>query len=398
MLKICKLVVLSFLVSGVNSAIADENDHRAASIGRGDAVLKADATNAVGTEPPIFKFGGFGTLGISHSSQSLGDYVLDGTMPKGPGRSRSWSANNDSRIGVQVAANFTPEVSAILQVISEYQADSTYRPAIEWANVKYAFTQDAYIRVGRIALPTFLNSDSRKVGYSYPWIHPPVDLYRQLSLTNSDGMDVSYRFSIGDAGNSIKLIYGRNTNERPASTSTSRNLWGIFDAFEYGPSTLRIGYQERESSSYNHLTGVTGAWIKNSDLSIGASYDSGDWFAMAEWMQRKSTTKVDAMYVSTGYRINKITPYLVYSQNSPASFLPGFPAPTTAAIQSAKRQQNTTSMGVRWDCMKNTDFKLQYDQVRLSDNSNGYLANLPAGVTLYGTGFHVVSAVLDFVF
>ena len=48
--------------------------------------------------------------------------------------------------------------------------------------------------------------------------------------------------------------------------------------------------------------------------------------------------------------------------------------------------------------MKNTDFKFQYDQVQLSDNSNGFLANVPPGVTLYGAKFHVISVVVDFVF
>jgi hypothetical protein len=48
--------------------------------------------------------------------------------------------------------------------------------------------------------------------------------------------------------------------------------------------------------------------------------------------------------------------------------------------------------------MRNTDLKLQYDQVKLSDNSNGFLANVPAGVTLYGAKFHVISAVVDFIF
>lgn len=384
-----KLIVFFVLAAGIT--IAEATDGQTA------ITVGGVETGAVNTEP-MFKFGGFGTLGVSHSSQSLGDYVLDGTVPKGPGRSSNWSTGNDSRIGVQVTANFTPKTSAVLQVISEYQADSTYRPIVEWANVKYAFTPDAYIRAGRIALPTFLNSDHRKVGYSYPWIHPPVELYRQLSITNSDGLDASYRFGIGGAGNSIKIIYGRNTIDRPTSTSSSRNLWGIFDTLEYGPATLRVGYQERESSSLNHLTGVTGAWTTNSDLSIGASYDPGDWFVMSEWIQRKSATKIGAMYASAGYRINKFAPYLTYNQNSPASFLPGFPAPTANVIRIAKRSQSTTSLGVRWDFMKNTDFKLQYDQVRLGDDSNGYLANLPAGIILYGTKFHVLSAVFDFVF
>jgi hypothetical protein len=48
--------------------------------------------------------------------------------------------------------------------------------------------------------------------------------------------------------------------------------------------------------------------------------------------------------------------------------------------------------------MKDTDLKLQFDHVKLSDNSNGFLANVPANISLYGAKFHVISAVVDFVF
>ena len=273
------------------------------------------------------------------------------------------------------------------------------RDRVEWANVKYAFTPDAYIRVGRIALPTFLDSDNRDVGYSYVWIHPPIELYRQLAIAHSDGVDAMYRVDIGEVGNTIKaIIYGENTIERATSKSISKDMWGIFDTIEYGPTTTHVGYQKRLSASENLQTGVTGAWVRNSDLSVGVNYDPGNWFAMSEWIQRKSTTNITAMYVSGGYRVKKFTPYLTYSQNSQGSFLPGFPPPSSNSILLANRAQSTVSLGVRWDFMKNTDLKLQYDQVKLSDNSNGFLANVPTNVNLYGTTFHVISAVVDFVF
>lgn len=381
-----------FVVYALASCVADASDQPANDIaGRG-----SDSANTI--EADQFKFGGFGSLGISHSSQSLGDYTIDSTVPKGPGRSYDWGFGNDSLLGAQVSATFTPQVSAILQVISEYQADNSYRPDVEWANVKYAYTPDTYIRVGRIALPTFLNSDNRYVGYSYPWVHPPVDLYRQLTITDSDGVDAMYRFQIGEFRNSVKAIYGKNTIRRATSISYSTDMRGIFDTLEQGATTLRIGYQERVSVSHNLLTGITGARIPYSDLSAGVSYDPGNWFILSEWIQRESTTKSSAMYISAGYRVDQFTPYLTYSQNSAASFIPGFPAPTAAAFQAAKRAQRTVSMGVRWDFMKNTDVKLQYDQIRLSNDSNGYLANVPAGTILYGTRFHVISAVVDFLF
>jgi hypothetical protein len=356
-------------------------------------------TAAAENNEPMVTFSGFGTLGVSHSSMHDGDYTLDSSIPKGAGLSEDWSAGNDSRIAGHLAAQFTPKVTAVLQVVSEYHTPNTYQPEVEWANVKYAFTPDAYIRVGRIALPTFLNSDSRDVGYSYVWIHPPIELYRQLSITHSDGVDAMYRADIGKTEHTIKaIIYGENTLERENSTSTSKDMWGIFDTIEYGPTTVHVGYQERLAATTNLQTGVTGAWVRYSDLSVGAQYDPGDWFAVSEWIQRKSTTKISAMYVSGGYRINKFTPYLTYAQNSPGTFLPGFPPPSANSIRLANRAQSTISAGVRWDFMKNTDFKFQYDQVTLSDNSNGFLANVPAGVILYGAKFHVVSAVVDFVF
>lgn len=381
-------------ISGASAA----NAPAVAAAGNGGANKEVIPATPALAEQSIFKFGGFGSLGVSHSSMNQGDYVLDSSMPKGAGRSSDWSASNNTRVTMHVTANFTPRVSAIFQVDSEYRSDGSYRPEIEWLNVKYAFTPNFYMRVGRTALPTFMDSENRDVGYSYVWVNPPVDLYHQLSIPNSDGVDVVYRSEIGEAGNTLKCIYGSNTERSPNSVSTSKDMWGVFDTFEYGSATFHVSYQERQSSNKNLATGVTSAWRSNSDLSVGASYDPGEWFVMSEWIQRRSSTKVHAMYVSAGYRVNKYTPYFLYSQNSPGSFISDPSTLSAAAIVRANRSQSTTGLGVRWDFMRNLDFKVEYDQVRLSNNSNGYLINVPTGVTLYGSKFHVISAVVDFLF
>ena len=78
-------------------------------------VLVAGTANAAELDQsvqPMFKFDGFGSLGVTHSSQSLGDYVLDSTLPKGAGRSSDWATGNDSRLGAQLTGNFSPKVSA----------------------------------------------------------------------------------------------------------------------------------------------------------------------------------------------------------------------------------------------------------------------------------------------
>lgn len=396
------LAIALLLVSGIRVAEAEPQSVVPASVETAKSNQPLASTPvpvpAGLAEPAMFKFGGFGSVGLSHSDQKQGDYVLDSSVPKGVGRSDEWTARNNSRAAIHVTANFTPTISAIFQVDSEYRNDGSFRPEIEWLNVKYAFTPNLFMRVGRIALPTFIDSENHDVGYSYVWVNPPVDLYHQLSIPSSDGIDIVYRSEIGESGNTFKVIYGKNTTERPTSVSTSKDMWGVFDTFEYGSATLHVSYQQRQSSTRNVLTNTSGDWTLNSDLSIGGSYDPGEWFVISEWIQRRSNFKIGAMYVSGGYRINKFTPYLLYSQNSPGSFLPGSPAPSAAAIDRANRSQSTTGVGLRWDFMRNYDFKIQYDQVKLSNTSNGYLINVPAGTTLYGSKFYVISAVVDLVF
>ncbi|HUW77019.1 MAG TPA: hypothetical protein VMV70_10085 [Gallionella sp.] len=359
-------------------------------------------TEAAGLDQPQVTFGGFGSLGVSHSTMTSGDYVVDGGIPKGPGLSNYLSTTNDTRIAGHMAAQMSPRVSVVMQVDAEYHTGNSYAPEVEFVNVKYALTPDSYVRAGRVALPTFLESENRDVGYTYAWIHPPVEVYRQEPVTHGDGLDFNYRLHDGDATHSIKTVFGRTTFEsndsQLSNAIASKNMWGIFDTTEYGSAIIHAGYLQRDTDSGSFLTSQGGTWVKDRDLSAGVQYDTGDWFVLSEWIQRRSTYETNARYASAGYRVQQLTPYLTYALSSQGSFLPGFAAPTPEAVRLATRAQRTVSLGVRWDFMKNTDFKFQLDQVKLSDNSNGFLANVPANVTLYGSKFYVMSAVVDFIF
>jgi len=67
-----------------------------------------------------FLFSGFGTLGVAHSTEDKADFTNSPfTKPNGAGHTRNWSADADSRVGLQVIANVTPQVSAVLQVIAQ---------------------------------------------------------------------------------------------------------------------------------------------------------------------------------------------------------------------------------------------------------------------------------------
>lgn len=350
-------------------------------------LLGATAPAARADEPAQakFSFNGFGTLGMLHSSLAGADYTFDNLQPYGVGRSHRWSADVDSRIGGQLTANLSSHLTAVLQVVSEYRWDNSYTPFVNWANLKYAFTPDFSVRAGRIALASFLASDSRKVGYSNVGARPPIEAYRLLALTNSDGVDAAYRFHVGEASNSTTILYGQKTvtNTRAIEVHSSA-VKGIFDTVEVGAATLHAAYQERNVDNQNPPLGKF--------MSLGAAYDPGDWFLSGEWVKAINFNATQlkivraAWYVNGGVRIGKFTPYATWSALRPLS-----------DTGTAPVAQRTVAAGLRWDVMRKLDLKLQYDHVQLGSGSYGTLQNVLPG-TPSGGPVHLLSLVADFVF
>lgn len=399
------------------------------------AALYGSGAQAVELGAGMFSFNGFGTLGVVHSSEDQADFTSSFSQPNGAGYSHEWSADVDSRIGAQLTANFTPKISAVIQLIAQQNYDNSYRPSIEWANIKYQFTQDFDVRIGRVVLPVFLVSDFRKVGYTNPWVRPPLGVYGVEPITNNDGVDFRYRLHLGEVISTLGGTYGRTyrSNYPAGQSSEAKDLWGIFDSTEYGAALFHLSYVAAHTSLQPSIAlfdafrefGPQGIAIADkyelldklaTIMAIGASYDPGKWFAMGEWTRINTRSFVGlstGWYVSGGYRIAKFTPYLTYSAvtvqttSDPGlnlSALPPFLVGTATALNAGLNEvlgmrpvQRTLSAGSRWDFAKNVDLKLQCDHIRLGPGSPGTLINAQPGFRPGGT-VNVFSATIDFVF
>jgi hypothetical protein len=389
---------------------------------------------AVDPSASMFSFSGFGTLGVVHSSDHDADFTSTLFKPNGAGYSHDWSPDVDSRIGAQVIANFTPQLSAMLQVISQQNYDNSYTPHVEWANIKYEITPDLSVRLGRTVLASFLVSDTRNLGYANPWVRPPVEVYSLVPIDSSDGIDASYRWHIGDSVQTFVGTYGATTSGQPTGgNADARRQWNISDTLEYGAATLRIAYQ-RANLTLDGLDTLFGAFGHFGPqgialeakydpyrkplefIGIGAMYNPQDWFLTGEWGTQQLHSVIGestAWYVSGGYRVAKFTPYLTYGSlkvNSNTSdpglnvsVLPSYLAGPAMGLNAALNAilgsipaQNTTSAGLRWDFMRNVDLKLQYDRTRLGEGSPGVLINLQRGFQPGGT-VNLVSIAVDFV-
>jgi hypothetical protein len=383
----------------------------------------------------MLSFNGFGTIGVVHSTEERADFTSSAFKPNGAGYSHNWSVDVDSRIGAQLSADFTPQLSAVLQVIAEQGFDNTYSPKVEWANIRYQFTPDLGVRLGRIELPVFLVSDVRKVGYANHWVRPPIEVYGVAPLTNNDGVDASYSMHFGDVINTLRGAYGpRYKLSFPGAGIDTRNLGGIFDSAEYGAALFHASYLQAKATQRppNPLFGAFRQFgppgiavaeeyeLANSGVSVvtvGASYEPGGWFAMSEWTRISSHSFLDvstAWYVSGGYGIGKVTPYITWSQitastvSDPGLAAEDFPAAFAGTVlaldaglntllRATGHIQRTQSAGVRWDLAKNIDLKLQFDRTDIGANSTGTLINTQPGFHL-GSNFNTFSAAVDCVF
>jgi hypothetical protein len=393
----------------------------------------ASADNLADPGQSMFSFSGFGTLGVVHSSEHDADFTSTVFKPNGAGYSHAWSPDVDTLIGAQVIGRFTPQLSAMLQVISQQNYDNTYTPHVEWANVKYEFTPDASVRLGRTELASFLVSDTRYIGYSNPWARPPAEVYILVPIASSDGIDVSYRWHTGNLLQTFVGTYGGTTSRQTTGgNADARRQWNISDTLEYGAATLRVAYQQANLTldGLDTLFGAFGQFGPQGValeakydpyrrplqfIGIGAMYNPGDWFLTGEWGTSKSHSvigEITAWDVSGGYRVAKFTPYVTYgalkansNTSDPGlnvSALPPYLAGPAMGLNAALNAilgstavQHTTSAGVRWDFMKNVDLKLQYDHTRLGAGSPGTLIDLQPGFQPGGT-VNLLSIAIDF--
>jgi hypothetical protein len=386
-------------------------------------------------DKPMFTFASYGTLALTHSSEDRADYNSSLLSSGGVGYSRSWSGEVDSRLGTQLTGNFTPNLSAVVQLVFERRYDSSWRPTVEWANLRYQVNPDFKIRLGRIALPNFLDADYRKVGYATPWVRMPIELNNLVPLTNSDGLDVSYRLHWGETRNTIQAAVGTHHIHYPgdghADVSAVR---AISDTIEYDNLKVRLSYSHANldldlaEDLWNGFRqfGPPGMAIADRFAGhgkpvrfygIGANYDPGDWFATAEYGRTTPHNFLGdrtGWYVGSGARFNAWTPYAMVAGTSVLSptsdpgldtrYLPPSAIAVAGVLNASlnyllqsRGPQHTLSLGVRYDASRNTDLKLQLDRVILPSNSAGYLWNRQANY-VPGRAFQLLTLSLDFTY
>lgn len=372
------------------------------------------------TDSSMFRFSGFGTLGISHSDSSESDFSSTVFHPNGAGYTRSWSMDVDTKLGFQINADFTKDLSGVVQIISQQGYNNAYTPGIEWANVSYKLTPNLTVRGGRTVWPLLLRSETQSIGYGNPFVRNSTELLANMPNTYSDGLDVTYQFPIGPAASSIQLLYGKSDVMYPGAGPTMgqnylnlKDIKGISSVTEYGDLKVHMAYMDLKYDWLYFDYPLADVGYKT--WSVGFNYDPGGWFVTADYLKALDVSygNFTALTAGAGYRFGDWTPYVLYSSLTQDALGKDASGQVISYGVDPGDQQIVKAIGLRWDFKKNADFKIQYEQVTqkysLSNCTPSYpyctMSQIfPSSLTNWTPGFisnptaNVLSLVVNFVF
>ncbi|TYQ17179.1 UNVERIFIED_ORG: porin-like protein [Zoogloea ramigera] len=398
------------------------------------AVLAAMATmhaHAGALDDGNLSISGFGTVGVAKGNSDTAEFARY-NQAKGVGDSPRISL--DTNLGLQATYKMNDWLSGTVQVLSRKGPEGNFGTEVTWGFLKAKINDEVSVRVGRVVVPTFLISDYQNVGYANTMMRPPVELYAQNPIENSDGADINYQTNFGDLNFTAQAFVGVSRGKIYVSSGSGSVATyrapdaGISISGEYGPFIVRAAHARAEmeindigslNTLSNTLTAV-GFGKLASDLnfkdgkkiaftSVGMTMDWNNILLQAEYAQRRAKEPVyladtNAWYAMAGYRIGKFVPYVAHSKvegHGSSVTVPAAFAAAPAALRGAvtglmgAQEQSTSLVGVRWDFAKSMALKVQLDHVTPKAKS-GYLIHAPAAGTT--KDINVVAVGLDFVF
>ena len=153
---------------------------------------------------------GFATLGYAKSDS---DYTYQGSI------NRDGTLKRDSLLAGQVDLRFTPQWSATVQakLTACETRDDGACARTAWAFVAWRPDNDWLVRLGKVRVPLYLNSESLDVGVSHEMARMPFEMYSIAPTNDFKGLFVTRSFTWGPREVSLEGFAG--------STRANARLW-----------------------------------------------------------------------------------------------------------------------------------------------------------------------------
>ena len=371
------------------------------------------STSAFALEQGEALINGFGTVGVTNlgGEDDGRSYGISGQT------NDSWRGDQLSKFGAQLTYGVTDTVGLTLQTTAKAYGDE-WKANLEWAYLSWQSTDNLMMRVGRLRTPVYMYSESIDVGFSYPWLRLPDEVYSQVQLSNYEGADIVYNLPLSFATLSFQLAGGiaKNRDYHIYDEEFDIDYDNVFGSSvslatnDFG--TFRVGYVEADidtdiSGSFTDIFGNPGTATllaldkdKGKFTSIGYQYDNGTWLTANEWTSRvienDGSNSTDSFYLMGGRRFGDFLAHVTYAQ-----------------LDEDEGRQSSWTLGLNYNILPTVVLKGEYKRVdttggydgvfvrnaqELYDNTVYDRTNGLAGVPARNYDGDIISAGVDFVF
>ena len=242
---------------------------------------------------------------------------------------------SESHIGIQFDATVSEKVDVILVLQAEGGSNSGYDIETEWAYANYNFNDDLALRIGKVKGSFYMVSDYRNVGYAYPWIRPPLEVYSTNPITSFSGLDLVFQKTVNDVNYLLQFYTGSGHNKKgraiPAAvdnpptgyTITDKDAFVSFKTHGMAGINASIG-TDKVTFRVGALTTKVDAFgqtdLDGSFVGAGLTVDASNFVFYSEYIQRDTDANLiaafpdqNAWYATVGYRIGSVLPYVTYA-------------------------------------------------------------------------------------
>jgi hypothetical protein len=343
------------------------------------------------------QFSGFARVVLGYLDESNATYF---------GYDDGISFDQQSLIGLQADYQLLDNLSVTGQFVG--RSNNERGSDLEWLYLTYAPTRSTKIKLGKQRTPFFNYSDSLDVGFAYPWITLPQQVYGTVPFSTFDGILANYQWSGKKIGFDIEGYWGSFDetiitlgSEVPAKVNDLRGLiakinydnWTFRTSYHSGDTIIELTQFEEFSSILNQFGFTQSTESLNPDgraefYQISASYDNLDYFFRTEVTQAHVQSivvpNINGYFVAAGYNFYPFSSYVSFAKNkstyaAPVNEIPVGVDPQLDALAFGYQSifkalpvfnSQSITLGTRWDFKSNLALKAEVTFIRASEDSD----------------------------
>lgn len=280
---------------------------------------------------------------------------------------------DDTHIGLNVFAHISESWNVAGQILMAGR-EKNYAAHADWVFSTYHFNDNASFLFGKIKYPNLLVSEIYDVGYAYPWIRAPQELYYLEPL----GPNMSYEAFKGLSAvfsfiteNDIEYTFQPYAGITPIESGQVEDMLGFMVSMGGDWFTIKAGYNhgEYDVTDIGDDEAELIPWVdavhdvKKRVWNIGATFEWHNILGYTEYadyeLARGAVFDTTSWYATLGYRMGNFLPHITYADMN----------------QESKWGQKSITAGLRYDMNGSSAFKIEIQNISPIKRKNGIVSD-----------------------